>query len=75
MKTFLGIFVSYFVFCLIASQIVFGFMSGNFWAIIAVVALVLATLTTALVESFRKIDELEKKIEQLRVDIQIPPKE
>lgn len=75
MKTFFGLFTTCFVFCVVAAYIVLGFLASNFWAIIIAVAFVLAIITTILAKLVIRIEELEKRIQQLQDGQESPPPE
>ena len=65
MKDFLAVFVSCFVLCIIVTFFFGGFILENIWGTFFVVTLILAIIITAFINQDSRIDELEKKLEQL----------
>ncbi len=65
MKNFISTFFACLVVCWIATFFFVGLIANNIWAIIIIVAFLLAVLITVFMNQESRIEELEKKIEQL----------
>ncbi len=65
MKEFISTFFICLVVCWIATFFFAAFILNNIWAIIVVVAFLLAVLITVFMNQVSRIDELEKKMEKL----------
>lgn len=61
MKDFIMLFIVFFVFILFFGGIIFT----NVWVIIVLISMILATIAKGFINQSSKIEELEKKIEQL----------
>ncbi|KUO53561.1 MAG: hypothetical protein APF76_12190 [Desulfitibacter sp. BRH_c19] len=65
MKNFISTFFACLVVCGVAAFFFAGLIFTNIWAMIIFVAFLLAVLITAFVNQESRIEELEKKMEQL----------
>ncbi|WP_352420669.1 hypothetical protein [Proteiniborus sp.] len=70
MKDFIGIFLGCFIFCLLAILFLGDLLFTNIWAIIILASFMLAILVKLFINQYSRIDELERKIEQLLQDKQ-----
>lgn len=70
MKDFLAIFIGCFILCLIIIFFFGGVLFTNIWAVIILISILLAIIIKAFLNQDLRIDELEKKIEQLLQDKQ-----
>ncbi|WP_313340460.1 hypothetical protein [Sedimentibacter sp.] len=70
MKDFIALFIVCFVICLIVIFFTGGIIFTNIWAIIALISMILAIIAKNFINQSDKIEELEKKIEQLLKDEQ-----
>lgn len=66
MKDFIMLFIVFFVFILFFGGIIFT----NVWVIIVLIFMILATIAKGFINQSSKIEELEKKVEQLLQDKQ-----
>ena len=65
MKSFIEVFLMCFILCVITTIFFGGLILSNIWAILFLVALILAIFVTTFINQDSRITELEKKIEQL----------
>lgn len=65
LKEFISIFFVCLVICFISIFIYLTFISNNIWTIIFFIAFVLAVFMTVFIKQVFRIEELEKKMEEL----------
>lgn len=65
MKEFIGTFLACIVICWIGAFFFLGLLLENIWALIIFVAFVLAVFITIIIKQETRMEELEKKVEQL----------
>ena len=65
MKNFISTLFASLIVCSVAAFFFAGLISTNFWAMVFFVSFLLAVLITVLMNQDSKIEELEKKMEQL----------
>lgn len=65
MKDFIGTFLACIVMCWLFAFFFFGLIVENIWALIIFIAFVLAVLITIFIKQESRIEELEKKMEEL----------
>ncbi len=68
MKDFLSTFGICFIFCMVMAFLFAGVLASNIWAVIFIAALALAILITVFLNLSNKIEDLEKKLEQLQTE-------
>lgn len=66
MKDFIMLFIVFFVFILFFG----GIIITNVWVILVLISMILATIAKGFISQSSKIEELEKKVEQLLQDKQ-----
>ncbi|MEL7650101.1 MAG: hypothetical protein AAGU76_18615 [Sedimentibacter sp.] len=65
MKDFIAVFIMCFVACVVVTFFFGGFILENIWGAFFVVSLVLSIIANGFINQDSRINELEKKIEQL----------
>lgn len=70
MKDFFAIFIGSLILCLIVIFFFGGLLFTNIWAVLVLISLISAIVIKAFISQDLRIDELEKKIEQLLNDKQ-----
>lgn len=65
MKEFIGTFLACIVICWIFAFFFLGLIVENIWALIIVIAFVLAVVITFFIKQETRIEELEKNMEEL----------
>ncbi|MFC0472280.1 hypothetical protein ACFFHM_17730 [Halalkalibacter kiskunsagensis] len=65
LKEFMGTFLACIVICWIFTFFFLGLIVENIWALIIFISFVLAVLITVFIKQESRIEELEKKMEEL----------
>ncbi|WP_227938163.1 hypothetical protein [Alkalihalobacillus deserti] len=65
MKEFIGTFLACIVICWIFAFFFLGLIVENIWALIILISFVLAVFITVFIKQESRIEELEKKMEEL----------